>query len=54
LFLKYLTVDSETQDRRRKEYNQALFNAQQGYQCFNDTDLDMVMEKFYRALGEMT
>lgn len=26
LFIKRMTVDSETQDRRRKDYNQAIFH----------------------------
>ena len=45
-FLSWLTEDSESQDRRRKNYNQAIFNAEEGWQVFNGTDLDMVMEKF--------
>ena len=51
-FLKYLTVDSETNDRRRKDYNQAIFDGEKGYAVFNGTDLDMVMEKFDKALKE--
>ena len=53
LFLRYLTEDSTTQDRRRKEYNQAIFNADEGWAVFNDTDLDMVLEKFDRAVREL-
>lgn len=52
-FLKMLTVDSETRDRRRREHNQAIFDAERGYACFNGTDLDMVMEKFDRAVKNM-
>jgi len=57
LFLKYLTVDSKTQDARRKEFNQAIFIDPKdkifgGRQVFNGTDLDMVMEKFDKALKE--
>ena len=57
LFIKYLTVDSETQDARRKEFNQAIFidpavKYSGGKQCFNGTDLDMVMEKFDKAVKE--
>ena len=51
-FLKYLTVDSDTRDRRRKDYNQAIFDDEKGYAVFNGTDLDMVMEKFDMALKE--
>ncbi len=49
-FLKYLTVDSDTRDRRRKDYNQAIFDDEKGYAVFSGTDLDMVMEKFDMAL----
>jgi len=52
LFLKYLTEDSETQDARRKDFNQAIFNAKEGWAVFNDTDLDMVMEKFDKAIKD--
>ena len=52
LFLGYLTVDSETNDRRRKEFNQAIFSGKEGYAVFNGTDLGMVMEKFDMALKE--
>ena len=51
-FLKYLTEDSETQDARRKDFNQAIFNAKEGWAVFHGTDLDMVMEKFDRAVKE--
>ncbi len=52
LFLKYLTEDSETQDARRKEFNQAIFDAEKGWAVFNGTSLDMVMGKFDRAVKE--
>jgi len=52
IFLKYLTVDSETKDARRKDFNQAIFNAKAGSAIFCRTDLDMVMEKFDKALKE--
>lgn len=51
-FLKYLTIDSETHDARRKEFNQAIFDAKAGWAVFNGTDLDMVMEKFNKALSD--
>ncbi len=58
LFLKYLTEDSETHDARRKEFNQAIFidpsdTFSGGMQVFNSTDLDMVMDKFDKALKEV-
>ena len=52
LFIKYLTVDSVTKDARRKEFNQAIFDAKAGWAVFNGTDLDMVLEKFDKALKE--
>ncbi len=54
LFLHFLTVDSECKDARRKDFNQAIFNAQEGWACFNDTDLDMVMEKFDKAVRALS
>ena len=40
--LKYLTVDFKK--------NQAIFNKEKGYQIFNDTDLEMVMDKVIGGL----
>ena len=51
LFIKYLTQDSETRDARRKEFNQAIFDAQKGFANYCQTDLDMVLEKFDKALA---
>ena len=58
LFLKYLTVDSESMDMRRKDFNQAIFlpysdDYFSGKQVFNGTDLEMVMEKFDKAASEL-
>ena len=52
-FIHYLTFDSETHDARRKEFNQAIFDAKEGWAVFNRTDLDMVMEKFDKTLQEL-
>ena len=55
IFLKYLTEDSKHKDRRKKDYNQAIFIGKEpfyGHQVFNGTDLDMVMEKFDKAFKE--
>jgi len=52
LFLKYLTEDSETHDARRKGFNQAIFDAKEGWAVFCGTNLGMVMEKFDRAVKE--
>ena len=58
LFLKYLTVDSESMDMRRRDFNQAIFmpfsnDYSNGKQVFNGTDLEMVMEKFDKAVKEL-
>ena len=49
-FVRLLTEDSETHDRRRREFNQAIFNAEHGWAVWSSTDLDMVMDKFDRAV----
>lgn len=49
MFLHLLTTDSATNDRRRKEFNQAIFNADEGWAIWSSTDLDMVMDKFDKA-----
>jgi len=51
LFVKYLTEDSKTKDRRKKEFNQAIF-MENGKQVFNGTSLDMVLEKFDKTTKE--
>jgi len=48
-FLRLLTTDSETKDRRRREFNQAIFNGDEGWAIWSSTDLDMVMDKFDKA-----
>jgi len=54
LFIKYLTQDSVTQDARRREFNQAIFDATAGWAVFCRTDLNMVLEKFDKAIKEFT
>lgn len=51
-FVRLLTVDSETKDRRKKEYNQAIFapEAEDGFAIWDKTDLGMVLEKFDKAV----
>lgn len=51
-FLRLLTVNSVTQDGRRRDFNQAIFatEAEGGWACFNGTDLSMVMDKFDKAV----
>ena len=50
LFLIFLTTDSETKDARRKDFNQAIFDPEEGWAIFSETDLDMVMLKYDKAI----
>jgi hypothetical protein len=52
-FFRMLTEDSETKDRRRKEYNQAIFDAIEGWPVFTSTDLWMVLDKFDAAVHNL-
>lgn len=52
-FVKRLTVDSNHHDRRRKDFNQAIFDVNEGYACFSGTDLSMVLEKFDAAVQDL-
>lgn len=49
-FLRLLTQDSATHDRKRRDYNQALFDEKEGWAVWDRTDLSMVMEKFDKAV----
>lgn len=54
-FVRLCTLDSETKDRRRREYNQALFfpadnSIWSGCSIWSSIDLDMVLEKFDKAV----
>jgi hypothetical protein len=53
-FLQRLTVDSEHRDRRRADYNQAIFARAErgGYAIFTGTDLDMVLRCFDDAVRD--
>lgn len=51
-FIRLLTEDSVTPDRRRKEYNVAVFDPE-GWPIWTRTDLDMVMEKFDKAVKNL-
>ena len=48
-FIRWLTEDSETNDGRRKEFNQAIFDPETGHAVWSATDLYMVLQKFDRA-----
>jgi hypothetical protein len=54
-FLRLLTTDGPTNDRRRRDYNQAIFFTGEdgGMPVFTGTSLDMVMRKFDKAVKNM-
>lgn len=52
-FIKALTVDSETRDARRRDFNQAIFDAERGYAIWTNTDLGMVLAKYDQAVRRM-
>lgn len=52
-FVRMLTVDGSL-DRRRRDFNQAIFNAEEGWAIWSSTDLDMVMTAFDRAVRNLT
>lgn len=54
-FLRLLTTDGDTNDRRRKTYNQAIFATgdEGGYPVFTGTNLFMVMHTFDKAVKNM-
>lgn len=55
LFIKRITVDSETQDRRRKDYNQAIFGYRPDgdtFPCFEPMDMEMVLACFDNAVKD--
>lgn len=52
-FLHVLTVDSETNDRRRKDFNQALFDPNEGWAVWSSTSLDMVLAAFDKAVSRV-
>lgn len=52
IFLKYLTEDSETNDARRKDFNQAIFDKDEGWAVWSETTLNMVMNAYDAAVKE--
>ena len=54
-FIKRMTVDSETQDRRRKDYNQAIFcdyGNGEHEPVFCCTTMEMVLDCFDNAVKD--
>jgi hypothetical protein len=54
LFVQRLIIDSPHKDRRKRSFNQAIFDAESGRACFCNTDLDMVMMAFDNAMRDYT
>lgn len=49
LFIKRMTIDSEHNDRRRKDFNQAIFGYREDgstYAIWSETDMDMILQCF--------
>lgn len=56
LFIKRMTVDSESQDKRCKDYNQAIFGLKadgSSYPIWNYIDIDMVLQCFDNAVKDL-
>lgn len=62
LFIKRMTVDSDHNDRRKRDYNQAIFSwweenekdadPSKTFQCYSDMDMGMVLQCFDDAVGD--
>lgn len=52
-FIRCMTVDSETRDHRRKDFNEAIFDAERGYAIWTKLDLGMVLAKYDQAVRRM-
>jgi len=55
-FIKRMTQDSPHHDRRRKDYNQAIFGYKDDgstYAVFCETDMDMVLQCFDDAVQDL-
>lgn len=56
LFVEKMVVDSETKDRRRRDYNQAIFmyndDCTRTCPVYSNTDMDMVLQCFDNAVKE--
>lgn len=61
LFIKRMTVDSNHNDRRRKDFNQAIFSwwddepnktPENTYQVWSDMTMDMVLQCFDDAVKD--
>lgn len=55
LFINRMTVDSNHNDRRRKDYNQAIFGYDDDgstYAIWSETDMEMVLQCFDDAVKD--
>lgn len=56
LFIKRMTIDSDHNDRRRKDYNQAIFfyddYTHEHKACFDGTNMEMVLQCFDNAVND--
>ena len=62
LFVKRMTVDSDHNDRRKRDFNQAIFgwwkrdeeeaDPSKTFQCWSDMDMGMVLQCFDDAVGD--
>ena len=55
LFIRRMTVDSDHHDRRRNDYNQAIFTVREDGSTFanrTDTDMDMVLRCWDNAVRD--
>lgn len=62
LFIKRMTVDSDHNDRRRKDFNQAIFHwweedkaeadPSKTFQCWSGMNMDMVLQCFDNAVKD--
>ena len=56
LFIKRMTVDSDHNDRRRKDFNRAIFFYEdctgEHKQCFDGTNMEMVLRCFDDAVKD--
>lgn len=55
LFIRRMTIDSETTDRRRKDFNQAIFHYDDDggtYPVWYPTDMEMVLQCFDDAIKD--
>lgn len=55
LFIKRMTIDSDHNDRRRQDFNRAIFGYREDgstYTVWSETDMDMVLQCFDDAIRD--